>query len=78
MAVHNVVTRKHIVCSVKRIADDSFLPLECLFSCRNRIKERLVPLGLCFKEEEKEIIEKHFKEMFSSFPAAYPLGSIRL
>lgn len=30
-----------------------------------RIKKRLVSLGLCFKEEEKDTIEKHYVEMFS-------------
>lgn len=34
MAVHNVVTGKYIVLSVKCIGDDSFLLSGCLLSCR--------------------------------------------
>lgn len=67
MAVHNG-HRKYIVCSAKSIEDGSFLSLECLLSCRtSQGKRELVPLGPCFKEEEKEIIGKHDVEMFPFF-----------
>jgi len=56
----------------------SFPQNVCLAVELVRVKERLVPLGLCFKEEEKEIMEKHYGETFSSCSALCPLGSICL
>lgn len=53
----------------------SFCEDVCLAAELVRIKERLLPLGPCFKEEDKELIGKEDVEMFSSSSAVCPLGS---
>lgn len=55
VVVYYMVTRKYIVCSVKCIGDDSFLPLGCLFSGRtSQDKGEAHPLESAFQGGRKK------------------------